>query len=60
MSDDIMKGDPGTFGSGGDPIVTPKDMENKDGGMAAPMETYPAGAVKGGGKPVTGSRLGRG
>jgi len=61
MADDnIMKGEPGTFGSGGDPIETPKDLENKDGMLASPMQTYPAGAEKGGGAIVKGPRLGRG
>ena len=46
------------FGKGGDPIESPKDLENKDGMLAKPSECMPKGAAKGG-TYVGGSRLGR-
>ena len=54
---DVLVGDPGKFGSGGDPIVTSKDLENKNGMLARPDQCLPAGAETGGTK-VTGGRLG--
>ena len=57
MAIDVLVGDPGKFNAGGDPIVSSKDLENKDGMLARPMDCLPAGAAVGGTK-VTGSRLG--
>lgn len=45
------------FGQGGDPVVTPKDLENKDGMLAKPSSMLPRGAARGG-EFVGGSRLG--
>ena len=55
---DVLVGDPGKFGAGGDPIQTPKDTENKDGMLARPTDCLPAGASTGGTK-VSGGRLGQ-
>ena len=57
MSDTLLDGEPGKFGSGGDPVVSSKDMENKDGMIAKPSECLPAGASRGGTK-VQGGVLG--
>jgi len=56
---DVLDGDPGSFGGGGEPIVTPKDSENKDGTTLTSGKTLPPGAAKGG-SVVSGGRLGRG
>jgi hypothetical protein len=55
---DVLPGDPGKFGGGGDPVLTPKDNENKDGMLARPDQSLPAGASTGG-TTVKGDRLGR-
>ena len=57
MAIDVLVGDPGKFNAGGDPIVSVKDLENKDGMLARPSDCLPAGASTGGTK-VMGSRLG--
>lgn len=57
MPDNLLETDPGTFGSSGEPVVTPKDHENKDGMLAKPSGCLPPGAAKGGEK-VYGGRLG--
>jgi hypothetical protein len=47
------------FGTGaGEPVITPKDFENKDGTFAQPMDCLPKGAARGGSQ-VGGGRLGK-
>lgn len=59
MAGDILSDDSKMeFGSGGDPLVTPKDYENKDGMIAKPSAMLPKGAALGGSF-VGGSRLGK-